>query len=543
MTGATRYAVLMIVASVFPATLHAQIHEPYAKGMTKAGWLPPHTSLHDRGWLNTLVFGDDTIWETDDDCTALKSGMGIFLSNAPMYYAQRPAEDMFAETAPEWLPRMEDATPALAAWLPWRVAPEATPESIAAGFRNAFGEVPEADGENMADRAATLYRKELGDGWPKASVWLLMAHGWASLANIFLAARKHDDSLKMPGVHILKAWSERPAEVIRNRSNTGRYPAILTQARSGFGRRKDVLPPLNGTRTGDTVQYDFLPALGEHDEYSGEFLVSALPVELYHTPGPSAPLDIRIGFEAILDTKPRDRRGRSVVLPDVPWGHLMRRIYPGRRYDRTRLFPGLKRAIARLNQHPRWELPVSNSRGGWQGVRVVTVPVAPLAGHPSEQVRFVVTLPNAGKRGGIVDRPLVREAGAKSGAALALATGLPIVWDDPDNLRRDEGRGFRQLDNPGAYPLLSLRAVVSLMYPQGPPKRKGWPTLLDEARDLLDWLAGLRPVKGRDGLTRLKLIGPQHATWTREPGGRRIMPGRNWPGWEPDQQSLIEPPK
>ncbi len=98
MIGATRYAILMIVASAFPVTLHAQIHEPYKEAMKDKGWLAPYESLHDRSWLNTLVFGDDTIWETDDDCTALKSGMGIFLSNAPMYYAQRPAEDMFAET-------------------------------------------------------------------------------------------------------------------------------------------------------------------------------------------------------------------------------------------------------------------------------------------------------------------------------------------------------------------------------------------------------------------------------------------------------------
>ena len=28
-----------------------------------------------------------------------------------------------------------------------------------------------------------------------------------------------------------------------------------------------------------------------------------------------------------------------------------------------------------------------------------------------------------------------------------------------------------------------------------------------------------------------------------EPGGRRIMPGPDWPGWRPEQRPLIGPPK
>ena len=56
--------------------------------------------------------------------------------------------------------------------------------------------------------------------------------------------------------------------------------------------------------------------------------------------------------------------------------------------------------------------------------------------------------------------------------------------------------------------------------------RKRWPQLEAEARALLDWLAA----RG-------------YATWTREPGGRRIMPGPDWPGWRPEQRPLIGPPK
>ena len=122
---------------------------------------------------------------------------------------------------------------------------------------------------------------------------------------------------------------------------------------------------------------------------------------------------------------------------------------------------------------------------------------------------------------------MIAEAGALSTPALALTSALPVVWDRPGDTRREAGaRDWEYAENPGAYPLVALRAVVSLMYPNGPPKRKRWPQLKAEARALLDWLAE----RG-------------YATWTREPGGRRIMPGPNWPGWKPHQRPLIGPPK
>ena len=101
-----------------------------------------------------------------------------------------------------------------------------------------------------------------------------------------------------------------------------------------------------------------------------------------------------------------------------------------------------------------------------------------------------------------------------------------MLWDRPGDTRQKVRGEWEQVANPGAYPLLSLRGVVSLMYPGGPPKRKRWPGLEAEARGLLDWLA----TRG-------------YATWTRESGGRRIMPGPDWPGWRPEQRPLIEPPK
>ena len=326
----------------------------------------------------------------------------------------------------------------------------------------------------------------------------------------------------------LLAWGvERVSRTVkRARGNAGRYPAVLAQARDGFGRARDVLPPLSGRVNGDTVQYTLIPDLGEYDEYGGEFLVSALPVALYETPGRGAPLAMRIALECILDVHPRDRDGRTVTL-EGPWGKVIDAIYPGRKYKRTASFPGLQRALAELRADPRWIIPVANGKGGWEGWHVVAPVRWPLTGHKTEVARFAVTLPASGKRGGVVDRQLVRVAGTVSTPALALATGFPVLWDNPDELRANvEGKGWEQLDRIDAYPLLSLRAVVSLMYPDGPPKRKRWPALLDEAGKLLDWLAERGAV-----------------TWRRDRGGRRIMPGPDWPGWTTDQRRLIEPPR
>ena len=259
------------------------------------------------------------------------------------------------------------------------------------------------------------------------------------------------------------------------------------------------------------MQYSLLPGLGpDFDEYGGEFLASVLPVELYTTRGRGAPLDIRIALEAIFDGIGRGRYGG--LIPAVPWGHLLGRIYPGAKVSRDarKAWPGLRHALDQLEKGPQWSLPIANGRGGWEGWRVVTPNPRPLTGHPSERVGFTVTLPDTvnPKHGSIHDRRVIAEAGAMSTPALALTSALPVVWDRPGDTRREAGaRAWEYAENPGAYPRLSLRAVVSLMYPGGPPKRKRWPQLKAEARALLDWLAE----RG-------------YATWTREPGGPPIRP-------------------
>ena len=424
-------------------------------------------------------------------------------------------------------PPTDPPTPeALAEW--WRECPEAgdgwPPDSM---------ETPSPRFMASPDGVLPTLPRVLTEtyGGDKHSYVTRTAYPVRVMARNWLEVRKADPGgcPAFPLAPIIRAWIGRPRPVHPERRRAGRLPASLSQLADGYGRGRDVLPRLAADVTGGAVQYSLLPQLGGPvDEYAGEWLASALPVELYATRGRGAPLDIRLGLEAILSVRPEDRRGHPVALGPWPWKRWLERVYPGRKAssNATRVWPGLQRALEALRTDSRWWLPVSNGMGGWEAVHVVAPIRVPLTGHPSERVAFAVTLDAAGRRGGVTDRRLIREAGAKSTAALGLVSGLPLVWDRPGDLRQSEAGRWMQNADPRAYPLIALRGVVSLMYPGGPPKRKRWPQLLDEARALLDWLAA-------EG----------YATWTREPGGRRIMPGPDWPGWRPEQRPLIEAPK
>ena len=422
-------------------------------------------------------------------------------------------------------PTADAPTPeALAEW--WPELPD--PERLESGnrLRKLSGAPVWADVEGFDPRPAfALFGALMWDRTAPADldgVALAITRGWLAVR-----AADPDGGLGHPFGPIVRAWLARPLPVHPERRRAGRLPANLSQVADGYGRGKDVLPRLWGTATPGGMQYSLLPQLGGPvDEYAGEWLASALPVGLYATRGKGAPLDIRLGLEAILSVRPEDRRGRPVAIGPHPWKRWLARIYPGGRRPGRASWPGLQRALEALRTDSRWWLPVSNGMGGWEAVHVVAPIRVPLTGHPSERVAFAVTLDAGGRRGAVTDRRLIREAGAKSTAALGLVSGLPLVWDRPGDLRAKEAGRWMQNPDPRAYPLIALRGVVSLMYPGGPPKRKRWPQLEDEARGLLDWLAA----RG-------------YATWTREPGGRRIMPGPDWPGWRPEQRPLIGPPK
>ena len=225
-----------------------------------------------------------------------------------------------------------------------------------------------------------------------------------------------------------------------------------------------------------------LPGLGpDFDEYGGEFLASVLPCELYTTRGKGAPLDIRIALEAIFDGIGRGRYGG--LIPAVPWGHLLGRIYPGRKVAQVAgtVWPGLRHALDQLEKGPQWSLPIANGRGGWEGWRVVTPNPRPLDRPPLRTGR----LHRHTSR--------YREPEARKPARPA----------------RDRGSGGAV--HPGAC---AHKRAARRVGPARRPAGEGGRGLKDEARALLDWLAE----RG-------------YATWTSEPG------------WRPEQRPLIGPPK
>jgi len=94
MSGATKVlAVLAVLLGSLPLAIDAQeINRFAAEAMRKAGWGPKYTPItqETRQWFRDgLVFGENTRWETDDDCAAFGKRMRVFLNNTPMYYAQR----------------------------------------------------------------------------------------------------------------------------------------------------------------------------------------------------------------------------------------------------------------------------------------------------------------------------------------------------------------------------------------------------------------------------------------------------------------------
>ena len=481
--------------------------------------------------------------------------------------------DILAAVAHGVDPNAEAPTPgALAEW--WPECPEAARIEAADLLRELARTCePEAPGDVMERVCFFVYEgvvvrdgvtaegPHLFGHWPTDTTGKVLGGGgrWISnprmidnLSRRWLEAEPRPRHPLAPIVRAWLAWKADPRNkrIARHRAADVRFPSALTQARDGFGTG-DTLPPLAGTRAPGGSQYSLLPGLGpDYDEYSGEFLASVLPIELYTTRGKGAPLDIRIALEAIFDGIGRGRHGGRV--PAVPWGHLLGRIYPGRKvagYAKS-AWPGLQNALDQLELGDQWRLPFANGKGGWEGWRVVVPNPRPLTGKPRERVGFTVTIPDTAnpRHGSIHDRRMIAKAGALSTPALGLTSGLPVVWDRPGDTRREVGaRDWEYVENPGAYSLMTLRGVVSLMYPGGPNAsgkwgNKRWSEVKAQARALLEWLAGYRPVPGKPKAPK-QPVGPQYIRVVPEPGGFRIAPGRDWPGFRAHQRKLIEAPK
>ena len=62
------------------------------------------------------------------------------------------------------------------------------------------------------------------------------------------------------------------------------------------------------------------------------------------------------------------------------------------------------------------------------------------------------------------------------------------------------------------------------------------------AQEILDGADQLVPVD-TGALKKSGHVEERRGGASGEPGGRRIMPGPDWPGWRPEQRPLIGPPK
>ena len=133
---------------------------------------------------------------------------------------------------------------------------------------------------------------------------------WPAMAEAYLGTREHGDELKLPGVHLVKAWQNRPPTVAVDREHRGIVPGIPSTMAHMAGRER--LPALDmGGPTGEGGQAQgFLPGL----EPERTALVPALPLAVWDgkrdgNPGGGVPLSQGLWLEAVTAV-PRSERGR-----------------------------------------------------------------------------------------------------------------------------------------------------------------------------------------------------------------------------------------
>ena len=114
----------------------------------------------------------------------------------------------------------------------------------------------------------------------------------------------------------------------------------------------------------------------------------------------------------------------------------------------------------------------------------------PRSGRANDWIRFGVHLPPGSERGALVDRPALRLAGVRSGPAYRLALSLSFEWHRPGWRRQPLKRAgkttsWRQVREPGRYPVLTDDRLLAGAYPTGMPVRRN---AVQRARIALQYL-------------------------------------------------------
>ena len=281
----------------------------------------------------------------------------------------------------------------------------------------------------------------------------------------------------------------------------------------GDSRSRLFSPAMHAVMGGDGRQ-QFLPGF-EHDVRT-----PALPLALYelgvnHTsPGPGAPVALRLFVESILAAPYHERDIDQPVSFDVPMRALVKRLWPNRRRKRNEWLPVI--ADAR-------DVLASRDAGiPWPGGVRWAVTMTNLPIDIADDVRLVVDLPPGAKDGPQVSSRL-HLYGPQRGKHYRALLNLAYWWHEPGRtlVPADGGPHWLRVNDPHRYRKPNDAELVNLVFPT--PARRQFRKLRHEAQRVLADLRDDGELREVDG----KLLPPiSPKSGGRSPDARGQKPGR-----------------
>ena len=281
---------------------------------------------------------------------------------------------------------------------------------------------------------------------------------------------------------VVALWLDWPAEVPANtRTDRARtLPAQLAMfdAPASDSRERLFSAPSRGNGQ--------LP-LFETDFHGGEYITPSLPLALYdlgvshQSPGPGAPLALRLFVEAIL-ASPMDGRqlGRPIALDEISVRFMLSRLYPNRtpRPNEWRpLVEDARVALASMDAAISWD----------DGVRRSAVLITSFPEHLDDPVRIIVDLPPGAGHGPQVSNRL-HHYGPCKGRHYRALLNLAYWWHEPGRTLIPSGRGshWLRVRTSSRYRKLTDAELVNLVFPTS--TRGEVRKLVHEAAKVLDQL-------------------------------------------------------
>ena len=263
-----------------------------------------------------------------------------------------------------------------------------------------------------------------------------------------------------PLAPIVEAWQALPRKVAANLAGDRRriIPAKLAMFEDADDRRAALFSP--AAHVGDQ---GVLPG------FEDPVRTPALPLALYDlginrdSPGPGAPIALRLFVEAILAT-PIAARGAGPTFVEVPLRVLLNRLWPHRHQRRSEWLPKLKEAEAALASDAA-AIP-------WEGGSRKAVLINNFPLDLDDKVRLIVDLPPGAANGPQVSNRL-HLYGPASGPAYRALLNFSYWWHEPGVTLVPAAKGhWLQVDDPKRYRRPTDEEIVNLVFPRTAYRRR-----------------------------------------------------------------------